>query len=87
METQATFETKLAYVEQIAQELENGQLGLEDALNKYEKAMQQLQALEKELTGARQRLTMIRKSAAGEELTEVPVRENERGVELDMNQR
>ncbi len=79
-QTQGSFEERLAAIEKIAGELENGQLGLEASLQQYETGMKWLGELEKELNQARQRLTMIRKDQTGN-MTEIPVRENERGVE------
>ena len=79
-ENRKTFEERLAMVEQIAANLESGQLGLEEAIHQFEAGMKYLGDLEKELGDARQRLTMIRTDAAGN-VSEVRVTESERGVQ------
>ena len=67
-----TFEERLAQVEALIGEMENGTLPLEDALKRYEEGMQALTALEKELLSAQQRLTVLRRAADGSE-EEVPL--------------
>ena len=79
MDKTPTFEERLAQVESIASQLEDGQLGLEEAMKKYEQGIQLLSALENELGSARQRLTMIQKGASGKP-AEVPAIEVEKGV-------
>ena len=59
------FEERLAQVEALISEMESGNLGLEDALKRYEEGMQALTALEKELQSAQQRLTVLRTAADG----------------------
>ena len=61
-----TFEERLAEVETIAAQLEEGKLGLEESMKKYEQGVQMLTALEKELGSAKQRLSMIQKDASGQ---------------------
>ena len=60
-----TFEERLAQVEALISDMESGNLGLEDALKRYEEGMAALTALEKELQGAQQRLTVLRTAADG----------------------
>ncbi len=79
MDKTPTFEERLAQVESIASQLEGGQLGLEEAMKKYEQGIQLLSELENELGSARQRLTMIQKDASGKP-AEVPAVEVEKGV-------
>lgn len=67
-----TFEERLAQVEALIGDMENGALPLEDALRRYEEGMSALSALEKELQSAQQRLTVLRKAADGTE-EEVPL--------------
>ncbi|MBQ1861517.1 MAG: exodeoxyribonuclease VII small subunit [Clostridia bacterium] len=78
MEKTMTFEERLAEVETIAAQLEEGKLGLEESMKKYEQGVQMLTALEKELGSAKQRLSMIQKDASGQP-EEVPAMEVEKG--------
>ena len=66
------FEERLVQVEALISEMESGNLGLEDALKRYEEGMQALTALEKELQSAQQRLTVLRTAADGSD-EEVPL--------------
>lgn len=67
-----TFEERLAQVEALVTGMEAGALSLEDALKQYEEGMAALAALEKELSAARQKLTVLRRTADGTE-EEVPL--------------
>lgn len=67
-----TFEERLAQVEALIADMESGDLGLEDALKRYEEGMEALTALEKELQSAQQRLTVLRTAADGSD-EEVPL--------------
>ena len=67
-----TFEERLAQVEMLIADMESGNLGLEDALKRYEEGMAALTALEKELQNAQQRLTVLRTAADGTD-EEVPL--------------
>ncbi len=67
-----TFEERLAQVEALISDMESGNLGLEDALKRYEEGMAALTALEKELQSAQQRLTVLRTAADGSD-EEVPL--------------
>lgn len=62
-----TFEQQLAAVEALVEQMEAGEMPLEEAMKRYEEGMQMLRSLEKELAGATQRLTVIRENAAGDE--------------------
>lgn len=68
----ATFEERLAQVEKLIDEMESGTLPLEDALRQYEEGMKALNALEKELQSAQQKLTVLRRTADGME-EEIPL--------------
>ena len=74
-----TFEERLAQIEAIASQLESGQLGLEESLQKYEDGMKGLKTLGDELDAARQRLSMIRRDTTGTPV-EVPVQASDKGV-------
>ena len=67
-----TFEERLAQVEALIGQMENGALSLEDALKQYEEGMNARSALEKELQSAQQKLTVLRRAADGSE-EEVPL--------------
>ena len=70
-----TFEQQLEAVESLIAKMENGSLPLEESMKQYEEGMAMLAAMEKELQTATQRLTVLRKTAAGEE--EIPLEEDE----------
>ena len=67
-----TFEERLSQVEALVTGMEAGALSLEEALKQYEEGMAALAALEKELSAARQKLTVLRRTADGTE-EEVPL--------------
>ncbi len=71
-----TFEDQLNALEQLIANMENGEMPLEDSLRAYEDGMKMAEQLEKELQTATQRLTVLRKNAAGEDV-EVPIEEDE----------
>ena len=64
------FEERLEQVETLIGELEEGSLPLAEALNRYEAGVKALDALEKELAEATQRLTVLRAQADGTEAEE-----------------
>ncbi|MBR5345392.1 MAG: exodeoxyribonuclease VII small subunit [Clostridia bacterium] len=64
------FEERLAQVETLIGELEEGNLPLAEALNRYEAGIKALDAIEKELGEATQRLTILRAQADGTEAEE-----------------
>ena len=68
----ASFEEQLAQVEQLIARMEQGGLPLEDTLKAYEQGMAMLGDMEKELSAATQRLTVLRQAADGTE-TEEPL--------------
>lgn len=70
-----TFEEQLSAVETLIDQMESGGMSLEDSMKRYEEGITLISAMEKELTQATQRLTVIRQTAAGEE--EVPLEDNE----------
>ena len=64
------FEERLEQVETLIGELEEGSLPLAEALDRYEVGVKALDALEKELAEATQRLTVLRAQADGTEAEE-----------------
>ncbi len=71
-----TFEEQLAAVESLIDKMESGGMTLEESMKRYEEGVAMLSSMEKELTTATQRLTVIRKNAGGEE-EEVPLEDDE----------
>ena len=67
-----SFEEQLAQVESMIGRMEQGSLPLEETIQAYEQGMEMLNAMEKELTSATQRLTVLRQAADGTE-TEEPL--------------
>ena len=62
-----SFEQRLEKVTQTIDRLESGASTLEETLHDYEEATAMLSELERELTTAQQRLTVLRKRADGTE--------------------
>jgi exodeoxyribonuclease VII small subunit len=58
-EKQATFEENLARLDQIVNQLEQGNVPLEDALEQFKEGMQLSKTLEASLTKAEQTLTKV----------------------------
>ena len=55
-----TFEQALAELERIVRELENGQIGLEESLNHYEKGVSLLKRCYGQLQQAEQRIVLLK---------------------------
>ena len=70
-----TFEERLQQVEALIAKMESGEMPLEEAMQQYEAGLNALNALEKELTAAQQRLTVLRQQS-GEDI-EVPKEEQQ----------
>ncbi len=70
-----TFEKRLQQVEALISKMESGEMPLEEAMQQYEAGLNALNALEKELTAAQQRLTVLRQQS-GEDI-EVPMEEQQ----------
>ncbi len=70
-----TFEERLQQVEALTAKMESGEMPLEEAMQQYEAGLNALNALEKELTAAQQRLTVLRQQN-GEDI-EVPMEEQQ----------
>jgi exodeoxyribonuclease VII small subunit len=70
-----TFEERLQQVEALIAKMESGEMPLEEAMQQYETGLNALNALEKELTAAQQRLTVLRQQS-GEDI-EVPMEEQQ----------
>ena len=68
-----TFEERLQQVEALIAKMESGEMPLEEAMQQYEAGLNALNALEKELTAAQKRLTVLRQQS-GEDV-EVPMEE------------
>lgn len=62
-----TFEERLQQVEALIAKMESGEMPLEEAMQQYETGLNALNALEKELTAAQQRLTVLRQQS-GEDI-------------------
>ena len=70
-----TFEERLQQVEALIAKMESGEMPLEEAMQQYEAGLNALNALEKELTAAQQRLTVLRQQSC--EDIEVPMEEQQ----------
>ena len=62
-----TFEQQLEAVEALISGMESGSMPLEESMRRYEEGMAMIASMEKELQSAQQRLTVIRRSAEGED--------------------
>ena len=67
-----TFESALEELEEIASELETGELGLDDALGKYEKGVQLARFCRKKLDEAARKIDILQKQ--GDEIISKPVK-------------
>lgn len=70
-----TFEERLQQVEALIAKMESGEMPLEEAMQQYEAGLNALNALEKKLTAAQQRLTVLRQQS-GEDV-ELPMEEQQ----------
>lgn len=70
-----TLEERLQQVETLIAKMESGEMPLEEAMQQYEAGLNALNALEKELTAAQQRLTVLRQQS-GEDV-ELPMEEQQ----------
>lgn len=70
-----TFEERLQQVEALIAKMESGEMPLEEAMQQYEAGLNALNAIEKELTAAQQRLTVLRQQS-GEDV-ELPMEEQQ----------
>ena len=70
-----TFEEQLAGVEALISQMEGGGLPLEESLRRYEEGMKALAALEKELSEAQQKVTVLRQAMDGTD-EEIPLEED-----------
>ena len=68
-----TFEERLQQVEALIAKMESGEMPLEEAMQQYEAGLNALNALEKELTAAQQRLL---RQQSGEDV-ELPMEEQQ----------
>lgn len=62
-----SFEEQLAALEGLISGLESGGLSLEESMKRYEEGVRLAESLEKELQSATQRITVLRKNAAGQD--------------------
>ena len=67
-----TFESALEELEEIASELETGELGLDEALGKYEKGVQLSRFCRKKLDEAARKIDILQKQ--GDEIISKPVK-------------
>ena len=67
----ATFEDHLAKLEKIAERLESGDIGLDEALNAYEEGVKAYRAAVAFIKKAEKRVSILVESASGE-MTEAP---------------
>lgn len=70
-----TFEERLQQVEALIAKMESGEMPLEEAMQQYEAGLNALNALDKELTAAQQRLMVLRQQN-GEDV-ELPMEEQQ----------
>ena len=70
-----TFEERLQQVEALIAKMESGDMPFEEPLQQYDAGLNALNALEKVLTAAQQRLTVLRQQS-GEDI-EVPMEEQQ----------
>ena len=71
-----SFEERLTEVETMIADMEAGGLPLQETVSRYERGMQMISALEKELSEASQKLTILTRGADGTD-TEQPLEEEE----------
>lgn len=64
--TPPSFDDGLDQLEALVQQLESGQLGLEDALQKFEEGVALSQALQQQLAEAQRKVEVLRQGLAGE---------------------
>ena len=69
MEKELNFEETMKELEEIVQELEKGELNLDDSIKKFEKGMELSKTASKYLEDAEKKITILVKDKAGE-LTE-----------------
>ena len=64
-ENAQTFEQRLEAVQRIIEGIESGKLPLEEAVRQYEAGIQNLNALEKELSDMKRRITVLQEQRDG----------------------
>ena len=74
MEKEQSFEEKLSELEQIVSELENGNVNLDDAIDKYTKAMKLAKECSNKLTSATEKINKILLESG--ELADFSIEEN-----------
>ena len=62
----SSFDNGLDRLEALVQQLEGGQLGLEDALRRFEEGVALSQALQQQLAEAQRKVEVLRQGLAGE---------------------
>jgi len=65
-----TFEARLARLEQIVEELESGEVGLDASLNLYAEGAELIQVCRKDLAAAEERIQKLTETAEGDLETE-----------------
>lgn len=66
MSSQPSFDDGLERLEALVHQLESGQLGLEEALARFEEGVQLSQALQKQLADAQRRVEVLKAGLGGE---------------------
>jgi len=66
MSAQPSFDDGLDRLEALVQQLESGNLGLEEALTRFEEGVQLSQALQKQLAEAQRRVEVLKAGLGGE---------------------
>jgi exodeoxyribonuclease VII small subunit len=79
---QPTFEESLKRLEDIAREIEEGKIGLEESIARYEEGMKLVQQCRTILAGAEQKIKQLQPSGEGG-LESVPFRPGEEGPEAE----
>jgi exodeoxyribonuclease VII small subunit len=70
-EEKMTFESAMSQLEQIVRKLEGNSLGLDAALSEYAKAVEHVRFCQKQLTGARRKIELLRGvTGLGEPITD-----------------
>jgi exodeoxyribonuclease VII small subunit len=84
---ESTFEEALGELDRIVEELEGGQLELEQSIERYQRGVELLKALQSKLAGAQQKVTMLigeleEEAAASEASSAVTSAEEQGGEEV-----
>jgi exodeoxyribonuclease VII small subunit len=78
-----SFEEALAELETIAQELESGELGLDDAIERYGEGISYARYCQKKLEEAERKIEILQKSKGGIQSEEIAVKKDTGEIEDD----